>query len=242
VLVVLWSPKGGSGTSVVAATLAVHLARSAPCRLLDLAGDQPAILGLPADPVTGALDWMAAGSAVPDALDRLAVDVAPDLALLPAGGRDRDVAALAGDPGREDDDAEAAAALVGALRRRPGPVVVDAGTARSAAALVLVEAADVAVVVVRGCYLALRRAVASPQLPSTSGAVLVEEPCRALGRAEVTDVLAVPVLAQVPVRPSVARVVDAGVLAARPPDVLRAPIRRLVERAGLAEPTGRSRA
>ncbi len=84
----------------------------------------------------------------------------------------------------------------------------------------MVEVADVAVVVVRGCYLTLRRAVRAPVLASTMGAVLVDEPGRSLTRREIADVLGIPVLARVPVRDAVSRAVDAGVLAARLPDVL----------------------
>jgi MinD superfamily P-loop ATPase len=47
VLIALWSPKGGSGTSVVAASLALVAAERFEARLADLGGDQPAILGLP---------------------------------------------------------------------------------------------------------------------------------------------------------------------------------------------------
>ncbi len=59
-LLTLWSPKGGSGTSVLAAACALVLARRADgARLVDLAGDQPAIFGLPTDPGTGLADWLA---------------------------------------------------------------------------------------------------------------------------------------------------------------------------------------
>lgn len=45
-LVVCWLPKGGVGTSVVAAALALRAAADGTETLLvDLAGDQPAILG-----------------------------------------------------------------------------------------------------------------------------------------------------------------------------------------------------
>jgi hypothetical protein len=73
---------------------------------------------------------------------------------------------------------------------------------------------------VRGCYLALRRAVGSGALAATAGAVLVEEPGRSLSRREIADVLGVPVVARVPFREQVFRAVDAGVLAARLPDSL----------------------
>nr|MBA3268215.1 hypothetical protein [Acidimicrobiia bacterium] len=47
-LIACWSPKGGSGTTVVATALGLILAGSEGSSLLvDLAGDVPATLGLP---------------------------------------------------------------------------------------------------------------------------------------------------------------------------------------------------
>ena len=76
------------------------------------------------------------------------------------------------------------------------------------------------VVVLRGCYLALRRAVRDPALSSTSGAVLLEEPGRSLSANDIADVFDLPVLARVPVKSVIARAVDAGVLASRLPEPL----------------------
>ncbi len=226
-LFALWSPKGGSGTSVVAAACALVLARDAAgARLADLAGDQPAIFGLASDPETGIVDWLAAGPEAPvDALERLAVTVAPGIALVPRGTADRALAPLPA--------AESGAALAVALRDGPVPTIVDAGTGTAPAARALVEVADVSVVVLRGCYLALRRAVHSPLLARATGVVLVEEAGRSLGLSEVRDVLDRPVMARVPVRAQVARAVDAGVLAARVPDALTRPSARLLARVGL---------
>ena len=222
-LLALWSPKGGSGTSVLAAASALVLARRADgARLADLDGDLPAILGLAADPPTGLADWLAAGTDAPtDALARLAVPAAPGVALLPRGVTDRALAAVPA--------AEAGAALAVALRDGPVPTVIDAGRASTPAARAVVEVADVSVAVVRGCYLALRRGVHSPLLARTTGVILVEEPSRSLGALEVADVLDRPVLARVPLRPVIARAVDAGVLASRLPDALARPVARLLE-------------
>ncbi len=223
-LVALWSPKGGAGTSVLAAACALVLARRADgARLADLAGDQPAIFALPTDPGTGLADWLDAGPEAPaDALERLAVQAAPGIALLPRGSFDRTLAPLPA--------AEAGAALGVALRDGPVPTIVDAGTAAVPASRALVEVSDVSVVVLRGCYLGLRRAVHSPLLARAAGVALVEEPGRSLGAAEVSDVLDRPVLARVVVRPQIARAVDAGVLAARLPDALARPVARLLMR------------
>ena len=160
--------------------------------------------------------------APPDALERLSVIAAPGIALLPRGAIDRPLA--------PQPAAEAGAALAVALRDGPVPTIVDAGTATAPAARAVVEVADASVVVLRGCYLALRRAVHSPLLPRAAGTVLVDEQGRSLGAAELTDVLDRPVLARVPARASIARAVDAGVLAARLPDVLARPTARLLTR------------
>lgn len=226
-LLALWSPKGGSGTSVITAACALVLAREASgARLADLAGDQPAIFGLASDPETGVADWLAAGpEAPPDALERLTVPAAPGIALIPRGTPEQPLA--------PQPAAEAGAALAVALRDGPVPVVVDAGRALGPSARALVEVADTSVVVVRGCYLALRRAVHSPLLERATGVVLVEEPGRSLGVNEVADVLDRPVLARVPLRAPIARAVDAGVLAARLPEPLGRSATRVLTRLGI---------
>jgi hypothetical protein len=225
VLVCFWSPKGGSGTSVIAATAALVLAREGPVRIADLAGDLPAVLGMATDPDPGLRDWLCAGPEAPtDAIDRLACDAGGGLSLLPAGMGNVATATP-----------EAGAALAVALRADSRPTVVDAGVldAHSEHALhALIEVADASVIVVRGCYLALRRAVRIDLTARAAGAVFVDEAGRSLGVRDVTNVLGVPVLASVSLRASTARAVDAGVLPTRLPDSLARPVRELLARIG----------
>jgi hypothetical protein len=230
VLLALWSPKGGSGTSVAAAAISLALAGRGPARLADLAGDQPAILGLPPEPAVGLAGWLAGGPGAPsEALDRLALDVVPGLTLLPLG--------VANAP---EPLPEAGAALAMALRDGPD-TVLDAGLAAGRpVARAAVEVADASVVVVRGCYLALRRAVRTPLMARAAGAVLVEEPGRALGKREVAEVLGLPILACLPVRASVARAVDAGILGARLPGLLSGPAAELLDALSARLPAGRA--
>ena len=75
-----WSPKGGSGTTVVAAALALLSSRERPTVLIDLGGDAPAALGLGVAGEPGVHDWIAAPHAHNDALFRLATDCGNDLA------------------------------------------------------------------------------------------------------------------------------------------------------------------
>jgi hypothetical protein len=221
-LVCFWSPKGGSGTSVVTAASGILVARRGPARIADLTGDQPAVLGLAHDPAPGLRDWLRAGPQAPtEALERIAVEVGSGLTLLPAGA------------GALDDVApEAGAALAVALQLGDVTTVCDAGRLDNEVLGALAEIADANVVVVRGCYLALRRAVHHPMLEGAIGAVLVDEHGRSLGARDVEDVLGIPVLATIEARGAVARAVDAGVLGARMPDALARPLRHALERLG----------
>jgi hypothetical protein len=220
VVVCCWSAKGGAGTTVVATALALILAaRDAPAGalLVDLAGDAPAIAGLPDDPSTpGVSEWLREGPLVPaDGLARLEIAVGRGVALLPRG--------------RGSLQAERAHALAALLAADSRPVVVDAGvlgavdeSGHSVAAVVAASASD-SLLVTRSCFLALRRAVVAPVRPSA--VVLVIEEGRALTAADIEGVLGAPVRAQVLVTAQVARAVDAGVLVARLPRSLERELR-----------------
>jgi Mrp family chromosome partitioning ATPase len=211
VLVACWSVKGGTGTSVVAAALALLLSRRVPSGvvLADLAGDAPAVLGLPEPSSPGLTGWLSAGPQVPaEGLARLEVEVAPQLALLPRGSGPL-----------VPDRAEVLAAV---LDRGARPVVVDCGRAGHTESLVI-DRARRSILVIRPCYLALRRASAAPRRPTE--VVLVREPGRVLSRHDVESVVGAPVLAEIEADPAVARAVDAGLLRGRLPRSLERGLR-----------------
>ncbi len=205
-VVSLWSLKGGAGCSVTAALVAIHRSRRDPggAMLVDVCGDQPAVLGVAEPTGPGLSDWFGApADRPPDGLARLAVEVAAGLALVWKGGA------------RWPPTAGAAAELVAELGAHPGAVVVDAGcvVGESPAAELarqLVARSARAILVTRPCYLALRRAELAPTVPS--GVVVLREPRRSLGAADVAEAVGAPVLAQIDVDPTIARAVDAGLL------------------------------
>jgi MinD superfamily P-loop ATPase len=211
VLIACWSVKGGSGTTVVASTLALLLARSGtPVRLVDLGGDVPAALGLAEPSGPGVWDFVAAGPGVPpDSLGRLCTPSSAGLEVLHAGD---------GSPAEgtaEDGERLAAALQWSADEAAAGTTVVDCGPPSSPVGDALAGAASLSLLVMRPCYLALRRAARAAIRPS--GVILVKEPGRSIGEREVMEVLGVPVRAEVPLDPAIARVVDAGLLASRVP-------------------------
>lgn len=186
-LIVCWSVKGGSGTTVVATTLALLSAsQGIDTCLVDLAGDAASCLGLAEPPGPHEI-------AVGSNLGLLALS---NRSCTPAH-RWNAVSAL----------------LAGGTRT----VVVDAGLGEPHPAMRVAARHDL--LVVRGCYLALRRAAVLHVPPN--GVVLVNEPGRALRRQDVETVTGAPVVSELDWDPTVARAVDAGLLATRVPRSLR---------------------
>ena len=217
-----WSAKGGSGTTVVASALAVLTARTQPTVVVDLGGDVAPALGVGTPTGPGLAEWWASPNAPPATLLPLAHEIGPGLGLIHPGDPHTDpVGGLV----RHDVHAERLAA---ALACTDGHVVVDAG--ESVPPPTLHQCADQSLLVVRPCYLALRRAVRFTGL--ATGVIVVGEPGRALGTTEIERSLGLPVVAEIPWDPAVARAIDAGLLASRLPGSLARPLTRVV-RAGV---------
>jgi hypothetical protein len=218
VVTVCWSVKGGSGTTVVAAALAVlQSQRAGGALLVDLAGDALAALGTEAsDPADGVRSWLGADPSVgAEALIRLEVPVGRMLHVLPAG------AVPIRPPSRDRWE------LLGShLHDDARPVVADLGSSmfnESSGRGALLASARTSLLVLRPCYLALRRAVHAPR---PTGVVLVREEGRALGVSDVEAALGVGVIAEVAFDPAIARAVDAGLLNTRLPRILERSLRR----------------
>ena len=203
-LVTYWSAKGGSGASVLAAAHGLVAASSGPTLLVDLDGDLPRVLGV-AEPATGVADWLAAGASVPaDAVDRIAVAVAPNLHLLARGAGPLQI--------------ERAEVLAGLLAASPRTVVVDGGSRPGPVARAVARVADRSVLVTRPCYLAVRRQHDLDLAPTE--VALVREAQRALDARDIAQAVGAPVRTTVPFDPAVSRAVDAGLLRARLPRAL----------------------
>ena len=201
-IIVCWSVKGGSGTTVVATSLALSYSHVAPdgALLVDLAGDVPLVLGLSTGASPGVGDWLTAPPGVGhESLAALEVAATESLRVLPRGS-----GVPIGD-GRWS-------ALADALARRGGVTVIDAGCAPVPPALL--EVCDESLLVVRPCYLALHRASAHNR---PTGIVLVREPGRRLTARDVSAVVGAPVRVEVDYDPAIARAVDAGLLVSRLP-------------------------
>lgn len=236
-LITCWSPKGGTGTSTTVAVMAAAaLRRRRPVRVLDATGDQAALFAVaPTGP--GLHDWLAGGADAPlDAIDRLALTVAPRAVLVHAGLRPEAPSAAA-----------AGVALARHLRSDATITLADLGAAGDPALAALAEHADVSLVVARACFLALARITADERTAAATGLVVLRERGRTLRAHDVEAVTGRPVVLDTPLRPSIARLADAGTLLHAAGDALLAPWQRLLarlthdRRAGAPAAAGRRR-
>ena len=225
--VAFWSVKGGSGTSTVAALAARRWAdqNEDGALLVDLEGDQPGLLGVPEPTKPGIAEWINSGREVTeDALWRLEREVASGLTLLARGQ-----GGLLADFELLDTAQERLVKFSKAIRMRgERRTVVDAGCLWRSGGLTgeptmddvwareqVARSAGTSYLVTRACFLSLRRAARAPFQPT--GVVLLVEPGRPLTAGDVEDVIGSPVVLRIDVDPSIARSVDAGLLATRVP-------------------------
>ena len=205
-LTIFHSPKGGSGTTVTAASFALATAaRHGKAMFIDMCGDARAVLGLADTDQPGLNDWLGESHAAgADALISLGTAIENGLLVVHPGAR-----FVAGAP-RWD-------ALVQAVSSWDFPVIVDAGTHYVPDELRAVATDNW--LVTRSCYLSLRRAT---RMPRPTAAIVLREQGRALTVRDVESVLNVPVVATIACDPSVSRAVDAGVLPVRNNELLAA--------------------
>jgi MinD-like ATPase involved in chromosome partitioning or flagellar assembly len=209
-MLVCWSVKGGSGTTVVAAALALVLAQrhEAGARLIDMSGDTPSALGMSEPESEGIAEWLSATDRPgAEALNNLMLPVTAHLGVIPRG---RNIIL----PSLVNPDRLRDLALV--IAESQIPTIVDAGS--GLATIPILQHATRSLLIIRPCYLALRRASVLTTKPD--GIIVITEPGRALGAHDVESVVGAPVLAEIPFDPAIARAVDAGLLAGRVPTLL----------------------
>lgn len=236
-LTIFRSTKGGSGTSTVAAGLAgilgrrtnPHSTRAGRVLTVDLCGDLPAVLGT-ATPLTGLSEWLDRSS--DHDFEELCIDCGRGVHLVPTGS-----SCL------PDSSSPTWSRLVAVLDdhlTRGEHVVIDAGTEAlphlfTTSALARSTTSPIRVLlVVRPCYLALRRAIEerSESDGYADGIVLVTGEGRVLTRRDVESVLGIPVIAEVPLDPDVARRVDSGLFLSRLPVSLVAALEPMADGSG----------
>lgn len=210
-LTICRSTKGGSGTSTVTAGLAAIAGlRTITARtsvlVVDLLDDLPAIFGI-AVPLAGLAEWLTR-STDQDFVD-LCQDCGHGVQLMPRGTGPL-----------PDPTSNLWNRLAGVIEHHVASgndVFMDLGTHRIPDRLECRLAAipTRSLLVIRPCYLALRRATECRE--AFDGVVLVTGGDRVLGKRDVEGVLGIPVVCEVPLDPDVARRVDSGLFKSRLP-------------------------
>lgn len=217
-VIAVWSVKGGVGVTSVAALLAMaSVERAEDVLIVDMCGDVPAVLGVDETlDAPGLVEWCALGRPDGEAMARIEVDARTGLRIVPRGTGE-----LRGN----------AAELVDVLSTSRRTVIIDCGFVSEADPFrsEVVKKSAVSLLVMRECFLNLRAAQRSAITPT--GVVVVKEPRRHLGRADVESVTGVPVVAELAVDHGIARAIDAGLLSARLPRPLLRSMARVVEHA-----------
>lgn len=215
-LTICWSSKGGSGTSTITAGLAALTAAQARQReistttlVIDLAGDLPAIFGL-SYPNIGLAEWLV--RSVSDDLDELCIDCGQSVRLLSTGSLPL--------PEATSSIWSRLANFVTDELAKGRTIFIDAGCRPIPESLLqrTTAAERRILLILRPCYLALRRAMAETIEPD--GIILVTGGGRVLTSRDVESVLGIPVVAEVPLDPDIARRVDSGLFHSRLPRTL----------------------
>jgi hypothetical protein len=208
-ITICWSVKGGSGTSTVAAALAMLSPTVVKNPLLvDLCGDSATLVGIDTSASVGLSDWFAS-QADRQVLDTLCVHTKSGIDVLPTS------APIAPDERRWRE-------FVDWLNDQSDQrvVILDSG-----AHLPPLPGAN-SLLVMRSCYLAVRRAVTSGVHPT--GIVLVRELDRSLTNADIEAAIGSPIVVEIPIDPMIARSVDAGLANVRLPRSIARPLRKLI--------------
>jgi hypothetical protein len=196
---ILISSKGGNCTTVTTASFALHQAATgARTILIDLCGDLPAVLGLAEPQGPGINDWLAEESNTTGS-DLLSLGtVTSDTVLLIHRGSQF----VTGEPRW--------AKLAEFITSTDAYVIIDAGSGFLPDELR--HAATHLTMVIRPCYIALRRAA---QQTRPTDLFVINEPGRALTVKDVEHVLGVSVHAEIPHSAVISRAVDAGLFSSR---------------------------
>lgn len=203
-MLVFWSAKGGSGTTVVTALSGLLAAKSGRQTVIaSMNSDLATVLSVEMNSGPGLTDWFGSDPEVrADALKSFLLPVVHNLSLIHVGNSHQEVTYRRG------------------LGELSTSLIVDAGTLNDFSPMQeLAEEAFCSIAVVRPCFVAVKRM--SQSKVRRDGIVLIQEPKRVLDHRDIEDILGVPVLAKLPLDPSIARSVDAGRLTSRIPSMAR---------------------
>ena len=219
-LITVFSPKGGSGTTTCSALIAKSFSTKFNTKtvLIDAHnGDLQTVVGVEQKSEYGFVQWAQAKFPSQKNLDRISNRINENLSYVSFSSIVNDDFSINLDTIEHDAENTLPKKLVDALSNTENIYVIDVGTKSDEIAKAFIEASDLVFMVIRGCYIGLSRAMAHPFRENIDVVLVVEESGRTITSKQITSTLKLNCVIEVEARRDYARSVDAGVMLFRTP-------------------------
>lgn len=223
----VFSPKGGTGCSVSAALVAHSLSRFSQTTLIDgCGGDLHAIVNPDQVPRYCFEQWCESPHPTSESLSKIAIEHTSRISLVTSRYALSD---LHLEQPQHVVSKERQNTIVSSLSGVPGNCVVDLGVRHDSLSNELIRASDIAIVVLRKCYLSLQGAVRNTSAYSVDACVVVSEPGRTISTKDIAETLSIKNIIECEARRDFARSIDAGVLLDRTLPNLLSPFQAFID-------------
>ena len=219
-LITVFSPKGGSGTTTCSALIAKSFSTKFKTNtvLIDAHnGDLQTVVGVEPKSEYGFVQWVQAKFPSQKNLDRISNRINENLSYVTFSSIVNDDFNIDLDTINHDVENTLTKKLVDALSNTENIYVIDVGTKSDEIAKAFIEASDLVFMVIRGCYIGLSRAMAHPFRKNIDVVLVIEESGRTITSKQITSALKLNCVIEVEARRDYAKSIDAGVMLFRTP-------------------------
>ncbi len=225
-LISVFSPKGGVGTTVTSVLLGRALCEFGSTLIIDACGgDIESVVGADESAQYCFDDWVCSPEPTSASLVQIGVPVVENLAFIAGVVSENKVACLE-QLLRREVPYQKRQVIIDALVQCESHCVLDLGTQLSALNHDIALASDLVVMVLRECYLSMSRAIHHPLTHHVDACVVVKESGRSITSDTIAETLSLSTIIQLDARRDYARCIDAGVLVHRTPPRLLSPVSR----------------
>lgn len=219
-LITVFSPKGGSGSTTCSALIAKSFSTKFKTKtvLIDAHnGDLQTVVGVEPKSEYGFVQWVQAKFPSQKNLDRISNRINENLSYVTFSSIVNDDFNIDLDTINHDTENTLTKKLVDALSNTENIYVIDVGTKSDEIAKAFIEASDLVFMVIRGCYVGLSRAMAHPFRKNIDVVLVIEESGRTITSKQITSALKLNCVIEVEARRDYAKSIDAGVMLFRTP-------------------------
>ena len=218
-LITVFSPKGGSGTSTCAALLAksCSMILAKQTVLIDAAnGDIETIVGFNSESKYGFIQWLESATPTSHSLEKISNFIEDNFSYVSYSSIKENCyidKCVQSDGNNKFKIQE----IISTLSTSESNYIIDIGTNINELNNALIESSDFVFMVLRGCYITLSRATKHPYLEQSDVAIYIAESGRSITAKQMGTVLKLKCIIEIEARRDFAKVIDAGVLLFRTP-------------------------